>query len=107
MSFREDLRRADFSPDGRRIVVGNSDGAVAVWDAENGVLLARLLAGPKPGEVHTAVFSPDFKSVMVARGQNKLHGLEMSLSTSPSEYTVSIYRIVLAEEVDRLFDEDR
>jgi WD40 repeat protein len=52
-----------FSPDGRRIVAGSSDGTIATFDTSSG----RRLAGPQvahPGGVEAVAFAPDGQIIL-------------------------------------------
>jgi len=53
----EQLTEALFSPDGRFLAAGTSEGAILLWDAATGKLL-HVLKGP-PGGVLALAFSPD------------------------------------------------
>jgi WD40 repeat protein len=51
------VRTSAFSPDGKRIAVGNVSGEIRVWDLSSGLEVARFDAKPHP--VHALAFSPD------------------------------------------------
>jgi WD40 repeat protein len=55
-----------FSPDGKRIVSGSSDGTVKVWNAENGKVILTL-KGHKD-KVFSVAFSPDGKRIVSGGG---------------------------------------
>jgi WD40 repeat protein len=51
-----------FSPDGKRVVIGNQDNTVRIWDAESGKELKKLEG--HTGAVQSAAFSSDGKKVV-------------------------------------------
>jgi WD40 repeat protein len=53
-------------PDGRELVTASLDGTVRLWDIESSGEVATVLSGE--GYVETAVFSPDGRRVLVAKG---------------------------------------
>ena len=57
-----------FSPDGRRIVSGNSAGMARVWDAETGQETLTLLKG-QPEQVQSVAFSPDGRRIAGGGGR--------------------------------------
>jgi WD40 repeat protein len=67
-------RRATFSPDGKRIVLGGRDGAIKVWDASTGAEVMTLQG--HNGKVWSAAFSPDGKRIV---------------SGSPDDHTIRIW----------------
>lgn len=54
-----------FSPDGQRIVTGNYDGKIKVWDAASGAELLDLI-GHEGGVILSVAFSPDGKRIASA-----------------------------------------
>lgn len=68
--------KAEFSPDGKYILTGNSDGGVNIWNAQNGKLINRF----DGNSFFSASFSPDQKHLLVVSG----HG--GSTSFSPKSY---------------------
>jgi WD40 repeat protein len=56
------IRRAAFSPDGRRIVTASHDGTARIWD----VATHRTLGPPleHPGAVKAVAFSPDGRHIL-------------------------------------------
>jgi WD40 repeat protein/energy-coupling factor transporter ATP-binding protein EcfA2 len=60
----KEIRSAEFSPDGTRILTSSLDGMAAVWDTSDGRLL-RVFQGPyQPGARRSAaVFSPDGRQI--------------------------------------------
>jgi WD40 repeat protein len=60
-----------FSPDGRRVVTGRSDGAVQLWDKDSGVQLGPTLIG-HTGEVHGVAFRPDGRQFATASSDGTL-----------------------------------
>ena len=63
---------AAFSPDGRRIVSGNSDGDVAIWDAATGKALFSL--NGCEGNVHRVSFSPDGRKILAGSEKRANNG---------------------------------
>jgi WD40 repeat protein len=53
-----------FSPDGRRVATGGTDGTATVWDVEESRKL--LTVGGHSGAVHSVAFSPDGKRLATA-----------------------------------------
>ena len=56
-----------FSPDGKRIAAGNSDGTVRVWDAATGRPVGQPMTG-HTGSVNSVAFSLDGK--LIASGSS-------------------------------------
>ena len=52
-----DVWSVAYSSDGAKLVTGGTDGAVKLWDAETGTLLATYLG--HPSAVHTVAFNRD------------------------------------------------
>ena len=60
-----------FSHDGSRVITGNADGSVKIWDVEHGKELITLKAHLK--EVLSVKFSPDNKEVITkSRNMEKI-----------------------------------
>jgi WD40 repeat protein len=56
----QEIRSAQFSPDGKRIVTSSSDGIAAIWNSANGGLVREFRGPTRAYGRHTAaVFSPD------------------------------------------------
>src|SRR4029077_11712191 len=62
------VRRAVFSPDGKRAVTASDDGTARVWDAASGQELLRFTG--HAGAITTVAFAPDGRSV-VTGGDDK------------------------------------
>jgi WD40 repeat protein len=60
----DNIVRAIFSPDGKKVVTGSSDKTARIWDAETGKELQKLEG--HLGFVWSAAFSPDGKKVVTA-----------------------------------------
>lgn len=58
------------SPDGHRLVSGNADGDVTLWDAASGQPLAKT---PLPGSVLATAFSPDGSTVLICSQNRPAH----------------------------------
>jgi WD40 repeat protein len=65
VAHKDTVRRAAFSPDGKRIVTASSDRTARLWDAESGKLIGEPLRGHEHN-VYTAAFSPDGKRIVTA-----------------------------------------
>ncbi|HXH96712.1 MAG TPA: PQQ-binding-like beta-propeller repeat protein, partial [Gaiellaceae bacterium] len=61
---RDTVEGIDFSPDGRNVVTGGSDGSAIVWDASTGEPRQRL--DGHTGQVFNPAFAPDGKTVFSA-----------------------------------------
>jgi WD40 repeat protein len=59
-----------FSPKGRYLVTGNKDGAVQVWNADNGQKVGTV--GAHDREIRGVVFSPDGSHLASASGDGKV-----------------------------------
>jgi WD40 repeat protein len=60
-----------FSPDGRRVAIGGSDGKIRVRDADTAAAVGPPLSG-HTGPVNTVVYSPDGSKILSA-GDNTIH----------------------------------
>ena len=60
------MERAEFSPDGSRIITAARDGTARIWDAASG---EQLFVLQPVGDYPTAVFSPSGNRVLTA-GEN-------------------------------------
>jgi WD40 repeat protein len=58
------VQTVTFSPDGKRVVTGSSDGTARIWDAATGQPLAVLIG--HDGSVRAAAFSPDGRRIVTA-----------------------------------------
>jgi serine/threonine protein kinase len=65
----KEVRDADFSPDGLRVVTVGADGTARVWDAATGQALTRPLKGDQP--VWHAAMSPDGRRLLTAGGDRQ------------------------------------
>ena len=63
--------RAEFSPDGKRVVTTQADGHAKVWSGDSWSLEADLALGDS--ELRAAAFAPDGKSVVVGGIDGVLH----------------------------------
>ncbi len=64
-------RRFDFSPDGRSLGFGGSDGSAGVFDIRSG---ERLLALPgHTTDIYQILFSPDGREVVTAAGDGRAY----------------------------------
>ena len=59
------VNRAEFSPDGARILTASRDSTAKLWDAASGKLIASFA---HQGEVDSAEFSPDGARILTASG---------------------------------------
>ncbi len=60
----QDVRSAQFSPDGKKIVTVSDDNTAKIWDAATGQLIADLKGHTQ--DVTSAQFSPDGKKIVTA-----------------------------------------
>jgi WD40 repeat protein len=70
-----------FTPDGRRLAVTTSDGAVRVWDCTTAREVRTLGAddeGPRPGHASRLMISADGRSLLLAQTDNELHLWEVA-----------------------------
>ena len=72
-----DANTAAYSPDGRRIVTGGTDGRVLVWDAATQREVARLDAGH--GAVHAARYAPGGDAIVLGFEDGTLGVTDASL----------------------------
>ena len=71
----DDLHVAALSPDGKRVVIGTTDGSVELWDAEYGECVSRDLRHPE-GPIVDVVFQADGSSfVTVSDNDNRYDAL--------------------------------
>jgi WD40 repeat protein/serine/threonine protein kinase len=70
----EDITAAAFSPDGARVITGDSLGVLFLWDAASGRMLLNLTPGAKG--VTAIAFSQDGKRIVVAFGDNTVRLLD-------------------------------
>jgi WD40 repeat protein len=66
---KEQVRSAEFSPDGRRIVTTSSDYTVRIWDAESGQERS-ILDRARIGAMVGVTFSPDGRLIATAQANN-------------------------------------
>jgi WD40 repeat protein len=59
------IYRANFSPDGKHVVTGGTDGTVFVWETATGKSIAALI-GHGGGDINSAQFSRDGKFIVTA-----------------------------------------
>jgi eukaryotic-like serine/threonine-protein kinase len=68
LRYSGEVKSAQFSPDGKRIVTASVDGTARVWDARSGQPLTEPL---RHGDwVYSAQFSPDGKRIVTASADN-------------------------------------
>jgi WD40 repeat protein len=68
------VRAGALSPDGARLVTGNNDGALQVWDVESGKELKRIER--RSGWINWLAVAPDGRHVLVADREVALYDLE-------------------------------
>ena len=75
---------ANFSPDGKYIVIANGNNFPTLWNAENGNLIAKL--EPQDDRVYQAVFSPDSRLVATSN----VDGVTKIWNTETGEMLASV-----------------
>ena len=92
-SVSSTISAANFSPDGKKVVIANLDNTSIIWDVESGKKLQTLKTHSIPFGTSTAAFSPDGKKIVTANGDhvsviwdvesgNELQKLEWQKSSS-------------------------
>ncbi len=88
-NYADSVYALDFAPDGRRLAAGGADGALRIYNVEQGRL--QLAGGGKPESsrlISQARYSPDGKLLAVAFEDNPqvvvLDGSDLSLVASPA-----------------------
>ena len=93
-----------FSPDGRRIASGSSDGSLQIWDVESGALLVKSLNGHS-GAIHSIAFSPNGERI-VSGSQDKTLRLWDAATGTPgkslSGHNEAIYSVAFSPDSTRI-----
>jgi len=68
MRHGDQVKSAQFSPDGRSVVTASDDNTAQLWDATTGAPIGQPMK--HKGLVHIARFSPNGRSVVTASSDN-------------------------------------
>lgn len=99
---------AAFSPDGRRVVTGHSDG-VRLWDTQTGELLSSSVTDDSEEEVRALVFSPNGRQVVYGRGGLlQIWDVDTDRTTAPRRqgHDIQINAIAFSHDGARLVSAD-
>ncbi|HKS35816.1 MAG TPA: WD40 repeat domain-containing protein, partial [Verrucomicrobiae bacterium] len=101
------INAANFSPDGRRVVVAGVNGNAAVWDAEGSLQIFRLVGHRPEKEVESACYSSDGRFLLTAgedglvRIWNAENGEEIA-AASPLLHPDTVYNANFNRRGDRI-----
>lgn len=80
----------DWSPDDSEIVTGGDDGAIRVWNATNGALIAETYAVPSPYGIDAVAWSPDGTTIAVM-GDSRVELLDASTLAIEKSFAFPVY----------------
>lgn len=95
------VEAADFSSDGRRLVLGAADGHWQAWDLETLAPVAAALQTEAP--LHEVIFGPDGKTVLVLFGEGRLGiwDAETGRALWPARHHGNLAKTIFSAEFSR------
>jgi len=102
LGHSEEVGAVAYSPDGKRIVSGSSDGTIKIWDAETGRELRTLFAG-HTSSVKSVVYSPDGKRILSASDKMiKIWDAETGRELRTLGHTTFVYSVAYSPDGKRI-----